>query len=177
MLMGNKMIDLNDTKWETMHGAYKSPYNPIHIIKILEEDIFSIEAWDLIWENLHHQGDIGEASYAIIPLLVELHKKEKSTDWQLYSYTALIIQESHRKTNPKIPEWLEVYFSKSLSDLFAMAISDLKEFKDEIWVRAIVGFILMYKDFIKYGAIISSLDKSEIDEFVEKYFSWKEIYE
>lgn len=170
------MLDITADQWNNMNGGYKTPYNPSYIFELLSKDICSVEAWDLTWENLHHQGDIGEASYAIIPKLVDLYKESQSTDCQLYSYVSLIIQESHRKSNPKIPDWLIEDFSKSLSSLFEMALSDLKISDNKDWTISIVGFILAYKGLIKDSAAIISLDQSEIEEILEEKLDWSNIY-
>jgi|JI10StandDraft_1071094.scaffolds.fasta_scaffold81402_2 hypothetical protein len=170
------MLDITEYQWNNMNGGYKTPYNPNHIFDLLSKDISSVEAWDLIWENLHHQGDIGEASYAIIPKLVDLYKKSNSTDWQVYSYVSLIIQESHRNSNPKTPDWLKEDFSTALANLFEMALSDLKISDHDAWTSAIVGFVLMYKGLIKQGTIVSSLDQSEIDEIADEKLDWNSLY-
>jgi hypothetical protein len=31
--------------------------------------------WNILWDDLHHQGDVGEASYAVVPYLAEYARK------------------------------------------------------------------------------------------------------
>lgn len=170
------MKDLEDKIWTTLNGGYKTLFNPVRIIKALEVDPSSSEAWGSIWENLHHQGDIGEASYAIVPYLIDIYQRNKFSDWQIYSFVSLIMVESNRKTNPSLPKWIEADYSKSLSILYEIAIEDLRKAKDELLIRLIIGFITLYKGLIKYGALISGFDELEIEEIIEEDFAWNHLY-
>jgi len=171
------MKKLDDNIWKTLKSGYKVLFDPTGIIKKLEKDKNSEEAWESIWDELHHQGDIGDASYAIVPYLIDIHKRKHFEDWQIYSFVSLIIQESHRKTNPKPPEWIKSDYNKSLEVLLEMAFNDLKNANTEELIRAILGFIALQKGLIKYGSLISSCDESEIEEFLEDRMGWSEIYE
>lgn len=171
-----KMKALDDKIWKELKSGYQILFDPTDIIKTLEKDKNSEEAWESIWEELHHQGDIGEASYAIIPYLIDIHRRKHFDDWQIYSFVSLIIQESHRKTNPQIPTWIEQDYNDSLSELFRIALKDLEEANDELLIRSIIGFIAFTKGLVKYGAIISSYNESEIEEFVEERMGWNELY-
>ena len=54
-----------------MNGGYKDLYDPRATISRLLSEGSNESSWDELFENLHHQGDLGEASYAAIPLLIE----------------------------------------------------------------------------------------------------------
>ena len=55
-------------------------------------------------DNLHHQGNVGEASYAAVTALVDLYCSDHLPDWNLFALTATIEVERHRKGNPSLPE-------------------------------------------------------------------------
>jgi hypothetical protein len=171
------MLNFDDKIWNKIKGGYKELFDPRDIITQLENDPESKEAWETIWEELHHQGDIGEASYAIIPFLIDIHKRKHFKDWQIYSYISLILQESHKKGNPKVPKWIENDLINSLDVLFDISVIDIKKEKDKVIIRSILGFIALYKGLIKYGSVISSYDESEIDEIIEDRMGWSEDYE
>jgi hypothetical protein len=46
-------------------------------------------AWQELWEELHHQGDVGDASYAAVPELVRIHRSESAVDWNPYALVAI----------------------------------------------------------------------------------------
>jgi hypothetical protein len=174
---GYGMLSLDDGVWKTLKGGYGIPYNPVEIITILESDPESIEGWELVWNELHHQGDIGDASFAVVPYLVDIHKRKHFVDWQIYSFVSLIIQESHRKTNPQVPSWIQEDFTQSLTFLFDLAIEQLRTEKDGLIIRSILGFICLQKGLLKYGALLSSFDESEIMEYIDETLDWKNAYE
>ena len=60
-----------EDEWAKMLGGYKVPYDPRPAISRLASDTTNERAWNKLFENLHHQGDIGEASSASVPILVE----------------------------------------------------------------------------------------------------------
>jgi hypothetical protein len=66
------MLDLADPRWEKMSGGYKVPFDPRPLLKKLEKDQDSTETWSELWNELHHQGDVGEASFAAVPQLVRI---------------------------------------------------------------------------------------------------------
>jgi hypothetical protein len=65
-----KLMPLDDSRWATYSGGYKSPYNVVPLIYRLSDKGTSGDFWEVVWNELHHQGDVGEASYAFVPYLV-----------------------------------------------------------------------------------------------------------
>ena len=63
----SRMI-LSDPKWEGLEGGYRIPYDPRPVLSKLASGIEVDHAWDELWNELHHQGDVGEASFAQLPL-------------------------------------------------------------------------------------------------------------
>lgn len=56
-----------------MEGGYRLPYDPRPALdRLATVDVAA--AWAELWQELYHQGDVGEASYAAVPELVRLHR-------------------------------------------------------------------------------------------------------
>jgi hypothetical protein len=53
-----------------------------------------------MWEELHHQGDVGDASYAAVPELVRIHRDGRAADWNLYAMVAIIELARTESQNP-----------------------------------------------------------------------------
>jgi hypothetical protein len=170
------MIDYDDPKWNELKGGYKILYNPTSALKDLEVGINVESAWEELWNELHHQGDVGEASYAAVPHLVRIHKLNRNFDWNLYALISTIETERHRKSNPALPDWLAASYQESLGELVEIGVEDLKKTKDELTIRAILGALGLAKGAVKIGALISSLDKSEIEEYLDEHLGWAELY-
>jgi len=93
-----------------------------------------------------------------------------------YSLVSTIEIERHRKTNPPLPKWLEEDYVAAWKDLLELALEDLKVVADFLTVQNIMGTIALAKGQIKLGAMISHADQSEIDEILEQYDAWSELY-
>jgi hypothetical protein len=170
------MLDCDDPKWKVLNGGYKMPYNPTSALTNLENDKNVEAAWDELWNELHHQGDVGEASYAAVPHLVRIQKQNGNLDWNLYALVSTIEIERHRKSNPNLPHWLEASYFEAWDVLLELGIADLQKTKDEITIRAILGTLALSKGMTKLGALISTLDESEIAEYIDEHLAWSELY-
>ena len=82
------MLSFDDERWNDLKGGYKTPFAPRPSLRKLESQQDTATAWQELWEDLHHQGDVGDASYASIPELVRIHRKGIAADcghWIRYS--------------------------------------------------------------------------------------------
>jgi hypothetical protein len=60
--------------------------------------------WHELWDELHHQGDVGEASYAAVPIIVESYQKRGVIDWNAYAIVAIIELARNERDNPDVPQ-------------------------------------------------------------------------
>jgi hypothetical protein len=67
------MLALDDDHWQRMLGGYRVPIDPRPAFAKLRTDVADADAWKWLWNELHHQGDVGEASYAAVPILVSIY--------------------------------------------------------------------------------------------------------
>lgn len=167
------MLPLNDPRWSTLAGGYNTPYDPSHALRRLEagEDV-----WDELWEELHHQGDVGEASYATVPHLVRIAKSLPRRDWNLYGLVSTIEVERHRKSNPMLPRWLVRDYKEAMAGVLELALTDLRSETDRATILSILGAIALSKGYVTLGAMISHSDDSEIVEVLDRYDAWSELY-
>ncbi len=63
----------------TENGGYGVPYDPEPALKRLSSS--HEEAISELWENLYHQGDVGLASYAAVPALVQAGELSLDEKW------------------------------------------------------------------------------------------------
>ena len=162
-----------DPRWAELQGGYKVPFDASPILAQLErgEDV-----WDKLWHELHHQGVVGEASYAAVPHLVRIAGRLPHRDWNVYALASTIEVERHRKSNPPVPDWLTGAYRAAWDDLFKLAVDDLLRTKDRPTIRSILGVIALAKADLKLGALIAHSDESEIDEMLEQYDAWSDVY-
>lgn len=98
------MLSLTDKRWTKLVGGYRTVFDPRPSLHNLESNVHVKEAWHEVWEELHHQGDVGEASYAAVPHLVRIHGERKLDDWNTYALVAVIELARGKDKNPEVPE-------------------------------------------------------------------------
>lgn len=80
---------MEDEKWIGLEGGYRGcQYDPRPALTRLRAGDES--AWTELWNELHHQGDVGLASYAVVPQLVRIHRDRDIPDWQTYALIGTI---------------------------------------------------------------------------------------
>ena len=168
------MLSLDDDRWKDLLGGYNTPYDASIALRSMQD---GTDVWGELWDELHHQGNVGVASYAAVPELVRLAGVASRRDWNFYGLVATIELERHRKGNPAMPSWLKVDYDSALAIASALAMSDLGSQTDSDTVRAILSVIALAKGELKLGAILSDLDASELDEWLEERLTWSELYE
>ena len=169
-------MTLDDPKWKTLNGGYRTPYDASQMLRQIGEGTSVDEAWEELWDELHHQGDVGEASYATVPHLVRIQQSKSDADWNVYALLSTIEIGRHRKGNPPLPNWIAQSYHHAWSDLIEVAVRDLRNTNEPLAVRSILGALALAKQQVKLGMFISNTDESEIDELLEDRDAWTEQY-
>ena len=170
------MLDLADSRWLSLTGGYRVPYDPRPALQLLAKDAKSDAAWDELWNQLHHQGDLGTASFAAVPVLVAIFERSERI-WQFYAILALIEQERFRQSNPRLPDWIERAYHEASAKAHLLALRDLATTRDALTVRSALTVVAFAAGDVKVGALLNSLDQSEIDELLEDRLDWGKLYE
>ena len=164
-------MKLTDKRWQELNGGYKIPYDASIPLKQLEETN-NLEIKDKIfkelWNELHHQGDVGIASYLAVPQLVRIGIKKKLFDWNLLGICSIIEQQRHLKSNPKLPLEFQDYYNKGLSDLKGFVIKNLNNDLDNTTSLLALSTIATCDGRIKLGeAIMKMEDEDLLSEFLK----------
>lgn len=172
------MITLDDPKWKSLHGGYRVAYDASAALRTIEEGIAVEAAWEELWNELHHQGDVDEASYAAVPQIIRIlrTKSQSSVDWNPYALISTIEVERHRKGSPPLPAWLVNDYHDAWTELIDVAVRDLKNTMSPLAIRSILGALALGKQQVKLGAFIGNSDESEIDEFLKDRDDWSNLY-
>jgi hypothetical protein len=167
------MLSLTDSRWKQMSGGYRVPYDASLPLLQLErgEDV-----WDDLWQNLHHQGDVGEASYAAVPHLVRISRTSPYRSWNCYAIAATIEIERHRKSNPPLPAWLQPDYEVAWRELAALALSDLATTTDIYMLHSALSIVAIARGDLKLGGLLCHFDESEIAELAEDKLAWSKLY-
>jgi hypothetical protein len=111
------MLSLDDKRWQTLEGGYRTRFNPRPQLSKLAANRDTKAAWHALWEELHHQGDVGEASYAAVPHLVRIYRQRGVIDSNTYAIVAVIELARDSGKNPELPEWLKEDYLQAIREL------------------------------------------------------------
>ena len=144
------MIEFDDDRWTSFEGGNKIAYDPRDALQSLLESKSQI-AIDQLWENLYHQGDVGLASYAAIPYLVEAGET---------SLVAAIEVARLKPTNPKLPEWLKDGYFEAIDK----ALTVQPKTEDEC-----IAYYTLHASKHGHHRLARALDLLDPEELLETY--------
>jgi len=61
------MLSFEDSRWKALTAGYRTPIDLRPILQRLESEQDAKQAWDELWQELYHQGDVGEGSFVAVP--------------------------------------------------------------------------------------------------------------
>ncbi len=143
-------------------GGYKVPFDPRPALLKLENQQDTVTAWKELWEELHHQGDVGDASYAAVPELVRIHRTVSAADWNLYAMVAIIELSRTESQNPEVPDWLHADYHLSIQELGQMGTKAILSAEDSETKRAILSVIAIAKGLRTHGKFLVSYSEDEL---------------
>jgi hypothetical protein len=160
------MLNIDDIPWAQLTGGYRLPYDPRPALKKLETD--PAEAWDELWQELHHQGDVGESSYATVPFLIPAYRERVTPDWNVYAMVATIELARDNPSNPHVPGWLLDSYQHSIAELAQIGLVELQRTNDPDLIRAILSILSLWKGARTYARMLIEFSESEVRELEEQ---------
>jgi hypothetical protein len=167
------MIPLNDSLWKELEGGYRIPYDASIALKKLEQAATSEEI-DLIfselWNELHHQGDVGLASYYSVPHIIRIANEKKLFTYNVFGLVATIEIERHTD-NPKLPkEFEEIYLSSIQKELPKLIKEIITDTWDTTLTATVFSALAVSKGNIQMAeAILKMEDDDLLKDFLENY--------
>lgn len=158
---------MEDSRWVNLKGGYGVLYDPRPALQRLRDGDES--AWEELWQELHHQGDVGVASYAAVPLLVRIQQERDVANWQMYALVGTIEICRHRGGGPEMPDWLAAEYKAAWDEIVPLACRDLPRAADGITVRSILAAVAVARGVRPLGDLILEFSGEELLEFVEAY--------
>jgi len=123
-----QLLPLDDPRWAAYRGGYnRAPFDVVSLIRRLQREGTSDQFWELVWGDLHHQGDVGEASYALVPYLVDHQSRQIDLDEQLFHYCVVIDLAQPENNSPPIPPELELSYVLALRKLPVLGAEQLRQ--------------------------------------------------
>jgi hypothetical protein len=165
-------MDLNDRIWATLYGGYKIPYNASRPLKKLNDAITQEEfeaVFAELWDNLHHQGDVGMASYFAVPQLVNICITKKLLDWNFIGLCVLIESCRLKGNNPELPREFQDDYFESLIQFERYLLLNFKNITDQTGLRLTLALFAIVNGQPGLGKAIEILDEDMLSEFLENH--------
>ena len=166
-------MELIDEIWQELEGGYRIPYDVSVPLKRLEQtnDPETIrKIWAELWNELHHQGDVGLASYLAVPQLVRIGKSKNLFDCDLLGLCIVIEQQRHLGDNPPLPVEFQNYYDHGLEELKQFVLDNLnRDLDDSTYAFALAAFATCTGRTKLGKAIMELEDKSIMDQFLEQF--------
>jgi hypothetical protein len=156
------MLSLDDNRWNGLTGGYRMKCDPRPMLAALESEQTRETAWHELWEELRHQGDVGEASYASVPHLVRIHRTSGTVDWNTYAMVAIIELARGKGNNPGLPTWLEEDYFRAIRELAEIGVAEIWRTEEPDTVRAILGLIAIAKGLRTHGRFLVEYSEDEL---------------
>ncbi|MEI9423826.1 hypothetical protein O7A70_21900 [Mesorhizobium sp. Cs1299R1N1] len=149
------MSILDDHRWSSLKGGYKVAYDPRPALRALAVSYDDETIWSELLNELHHQGDVGDASYAAIPEIVRISREHVPANWRVYGLAA-IIEEARLldDRNPPIPDWIEPHYKAAWQTLFHLALRDLETEADETVVTSALAVVALHRGMLSLARTI-----------------------
>ena len=158
------MLSLDDEHWSHLTGGYKVPFDPRPALRKLESEEDTAAAWEELWDELHHQGHVGDASYAAVPRLVRIHRAGLAADWNLYALVAIIELARTESQNPEVPDWLREDYFRSIHELAEMGTKEVLSTADADTKRAVLSVIAIATGLRTHGKFLVTYSGDELLE-------------
>ena len=165
-------MDLDNKIWLTAKGGYKIPYNASRPLRRLKEAKNPGEIqviFSELWDNLHHQGDVGTASYLAVPHLVSICIDKNSLDWNYIGLCVLIENCRLSDQNPDLPEEYQDLYIDSLDRFEKYLLANFKNLTDRTGLRLTLSLFATLNGQPGLGKAIEILDEDAVSGFLEEY--------
>jgi hypothetical protein len=157
-----QMLSLNDKHWTRLRGGYRVPLDPRPLLARLETEQDTTSVWHELWGELHHQGDVGGASYAAVPHLVRIYRKRGVVDWNTYAIVAIIELARKEGGNPDVPKWLKEDYFRAIRELAEIGVAEVFQTDDADNVRAILSILAIEKGLRTHGRFLVNYTDAEL---------------
>jgi hypothetical protein len=163
-------LDFSDPRWSRLHGGYRRPYDPRAALMSLESGSDTEGAWKELWNELHHQGDVGDASYAAVPHLVRIHASCGIPQVDTYLMLAVIDNARRSSGNPEVPPELADAYHAAWDRMLDIGLRELASATDPNLVSSIIAVIAMAKRQPVLGELAFNFSEDERKQILSSFW-------
>ena len=158
------MLSFDDPRWAELEAGCRTPTDLRPLLRQLETASDSQPAWDALWEEVYHQGDVGPGSYAAVPHVVRIHRLRGAVDWNAYALVASVEAARGVRDNPDVPQWARSDYEAALREMAETGLSELPRATSPEAVRSILAILALAFGERTYGRLLIEYTEDEVDE-------------
>lgn len=126
-------------------GAYGLPFDPRPSLAEIEAGRDTDDLWQQFWGDVYHQGDVGTASYAAVPILAGIAAGQPNHPRLGDCFTMVTMIEQARAAGPPMPGWLEEPYAKAWETLLQTALRILAATSDADLAASALAVVAVQK--------------------------------
>jgi len=124
--------------------------------------------WEPLWTRVHHQGDVCEASYAVVPHIVRIAlARNAQCSWEYLAFPASIEVHRIKDGGPAIPSDLENSYRETIVLLPELVFRQTKWSWDHVFAQAAAAALVASRGQVDLADVILELGPSATKEFIE----------
>lgn len=171
MISTPQPLPLDDPHWQTLHGGYRAKFDASIPLRTLIDSGSTPELWATLWDELHHQGDVDQASYAAVPWLAIYTAQQPRIEWDPLALIATI--ELCRPANPQIAPMLEDCYLQTVASLPRQVANHADQQWDEGVTRCVATCMALAKGHRWFAKACFELDRETADRWFTAEFGWR----
>jgi hypothetical protein len=157
--------------WASYRGGYnRIQYDVRPLIRRLQDEGTTDEFWSEVWNELYHQGDVGEATYAIIPFLVDSLRHSDRIDSQLVAFAVYVELDRRREGNPDVPAELASEYLAAVAALPQILATHADQEWDEYLVMFHAAAVAVRHGQYSLARAYLELTPDEAEDFLVRFF-------
>ncbi len=157
---------LDDERWVGLEGGYRVPFDPRPLLVHLRLAPEDAGLWGELIDGLYHQGDVGEASYAAVPVMVSFAVALETMPWQMLVLVASIEMARTDGKNPPVPDWLEEEYGDALATLAEECMRRLPDVEVVEEARGMLAILALWKGFPMFARAVLEYSEEELAEIL-----------
>jgi len=158
------MLSFDDNRWLELTAGYSTPVDLRPLLRRLETAPNPKSAWEELWQELYHQGDVGPGSFVAVPHLVRIHRQRRVPDWNTYALVATIELARAQGSNPDVSECDRFAYESAIRHLARTGLEELPHAADQETVRSILAILAIVHGARTYGRILAEFSEDEVLE-------------
>lgn len=160
------MLPLDSPLWQRFKGGYKVLYDASPALRRLFAGSDPAEVFEELWQELHHQGSVDQASYAAVPHLLEYARQSHKLNWNVFALIAVIQLEGFHNPEP-VPEISEGY-NNALRSLPAIVGSHPDQEWNDVLMQSITACIALARGQRILARLYLEMDLPMAREWLEE---------